>query len=494
MIVEEDQRASNKTWPVWLAIIAYVFFLFLIAFKVVFVATDPSSQMIVPANLLWDDGGVYVSEATVLGNWSMLSNQAWFQEIQAHLSQADLFAAWGNWAPKITFIFTRGLRDGWLAWLVFLRYIVGNYTDAFRASMILFPVFVLGKYCVLFFLTRREPDRFFPLLFGLLFVDWAQQFDHGYYWFTTSAYAYNFFSAAFLIRAFSSSPQRRLWFWLLAAIAASMSRIAVPVVLVFLVVDILEQRCPSWYQYLGRLCERYFLSLNIGALFFSIIIGALYYIIEVMTQYFPTSVIDNLFHIRIFFAHWLIVTLIGVFFLLRRYVGDNNSVTIDYGAARAAIVITLYLFGVVGLVIISPFVGIEIAKTMTRLGIYLYLVLIMGIGRMLYGAFRQRTNASIVVLTGLVLGAFSLGVVQFTSPTVWSIDKFQSFSVNDYPSLLVENGVQYYLATSQQQVYGYFIDSLFTKAPLVLDITQGRYSRSRVVELLNPLRYCSISQ
>lgn len=483
------ETPTKRFWWLFLGITVYVAILFGVAYKTGYAAYDSEQKKFVKSNsLFYDDGGVYVSEAIVLDHWSTFSREEWFRQIRNHISQEGLQALWGPYAPKVQFIFTRFSHEGWLWILLFFENFTKDYQEAFRVTFLSFPVFVIGKYILLFFLFRRERDRgFFPLATSFLLVDLAQTYEHNFYWFGPSAFSYLFFMTGFALRTFSSLQRARRLFlsYLLMGLGVYMWMIMLPVFLIVLFVDLLT-RAQGVFQKIAMFNSRHFGKIVVTFLASTVVIGLINLIIDASKGSLGDLQHGNaaltLFSARVSYISFINVLLLYLFFSLTKDFREKRNHILSL-----KLIVSIFLGAVVLYIMISPWL-IELQKAnVNRLNNPLFGILTISAAYAYWYGKRGAWNGRSHPL--LIGGAIAGVVIGFTNyANVWKIQQNIPFTEDAYPVLITEApNIPYYLAKNPQQVYGYFMGSRYLDGPLVLQFATEDYSEANVVKMLTGL-------
>jgi len=477
---------------------SYVLLTFLIAFSTVYSTFDKKTkQFSKDISLFYDDGGMYVSEFIIFTNREYFENQEWFKQIQNNITFEDMTRYWNYWGAKVKILTSPFYRNiGWMAIVSTLNKFTCSPKEAFRLSILILPVFILLKYLFLLITFRKQ---LFIVLFLMLLLDFAAPYGHAYYWFTISAYAWVFFSTGMILRFFYNQNYLKsiILAYSFMIIGTLMSLMCLPVILVFITVELSLLFPVKYTHYVNNFVKKNFLKI------FFFLLASLFVIIWI---YLPYNIIQNLnnnqliwhyankifgYQNHYFSIYYIFVILL--FHYLSSQLNDKKIVFIRYS-------LLLFIFGGFLAVLINPFAPFLLKNTsLARILPYIYSTAIIGI---LYTILLLQKNNNKTVQTrkdiryiicGLLLFGFLMGYDKYNSYNFWKPHKYgqyMEFSDQFVPVLKTdEQGYKFYSASMLQQVIVYIIDEYYKKGPMILEnIETNRYSRKRVLKQIKKNR------
>lgn len=463
----------------------YVALLTVVAIKVTQISIGPENKIVAP-NLLFDDGGVYTAEAVALSNWAQLKDQPWFMLIQEAVTRTDLYVQWGYYGPRVSFIFSRGIRDGWLYIIYGFSQLTNSFQNALGFSILLFPVLVCVKYLFLWFYFVSSNVIASPallVLFSTVLIDFGQPFGATHYWFVTSAYSLLFFSTALAIRFWCVDECRlnRSVSYLLLVLSVLMSQIALPIFIALALIDLTAAALPNLYQQATGFVNHHFLEITFIAIALTLPFALLWGGLQ--TALNPRAYNDVL-RITQFRLEYLSIVNVGLL-LLYSWLLQRIPEPKTHSAITGLIV--AMILGAFTLVAAGTILDPETQHNSHRLNPFLFVALATAIVRMVFVQGQESLvvgfDRPLLLKALLGLGAL-IGIDKYRQPVVWEISRYQPFSDTDFPTFVTNtSGTQYFMANTPQQVYGYFIDEDFKKAPLVLNIRTERYSPEKAISV-----------
>ena len=437
------------------------------------------------AEMLWDEGGHYVSMATRVNDASQIIHSTWYRYIREHLDEASLYLEWGRYAGRVQLIFS-----DLIAWNTYVRLLgwlgagIGSYVDAYYCLMLLLPLWVAVKYLYCWLICPAE--RRAGLLLAFVVADFAAG-SHINWWFTSEAYGWHALSAG-LFTLLAGYPRWLVWLWM--AITVSFNWYFAPVVVAVLLADAACRSTHPRVRAMVTHLQRHWLRSVWGLMAAAIVLAGVVYAVAVLRTkaghgdpYQLLEVFAVLFRGTLRSIDPTVVTLAIVVAWLR---SSQPASVPEIAALPLATLLTLVcgslIIGISGLT--SGVVPENGGRHMTHI-----MMLLMIEGALFMGAserpvtldftrlWRQPpTPRALILAVPLAIGIATFG---YQLPIRQSIQ----LGAGGFPVQETNRatGCTYYVADNAQQVYGYFIHRDYRQAPLLLNLKSGRYTIDEAV-------------
>jgi len=487
-------QSNSKSFYFFCTLICllYVFLTMLIAFTTVYSSFDKKTKKFAKdIHLFYDDGGMYVAEFIILSNRSYFEKQVWFTQIRDNITSEEMIEKWNYWGAKVKMLTSPFYRHvGWMMIVSTINKFIDNSKEAFRFSILIFPILILLKYLTLLVIFRK---KIFIVLFSMLLLDFAYPYGHAYYWFTISAYAWVFFSTGMIFRFFynTSNFSNFIVSYCLMITGVLMSLMCLPVILVFITVDILLLIPDKYTNTIVKFISHNFLNILFSLLMLIFVIIWLYLPYNLINNFDNNNLIwhyaSKIFRYQNQYFSFIYIFAILIFnYLSSELNNDKIIISIKFS-------LLLFIFAGFLAVLFSPIAPFLLKNTsLARILPYVYSTAIMGI---LYSYLRIQNDDDKILQTRkdvkyiiccLLLFGFLFGYGKYNSYSFWKPYKYgayNEFSEKFIPVLRTDSkGYQYYSANILQQVIVYIIDDYYKKAPIILEnIETDFYSVKKVL-------------
>ena len=233
--------------------------------KNIYVSYDEESKTFVKQNFFFDDFSLRMTFAVIEENYDLLEGRDWFESI-LDIEVDEITEVWLYNGAKVPLLRSHYTHISWVKLvLAFKNFGDLSYEDAVRGSCLFYPFFALFLFVFAKLAFFRRKDN--APLFLALVIGFAFQFDFSNLP-MSSTYARVAIPLAIIVRLFAQRDDWpvRIFFYAMLALGASFWMGALPVLLMFLGLDLFRAASPRLWNGTTDFNLRHFTFLGLGIL------------------------------------------------------------------------------------------------------------------------------------------------------------------------------------------------------------------------------------